>query len=79
VSKHQLKQRKESQRNIKVEYRTIPLTNKYNKIVPQLVPFYFLNQLSYGLFLLMVLLYLVSKYILPLFVQLQLTRMQVSK
>jgi len=43
--------------------------------MPQLVPFYFLNQVSYGFFLLIVLFYVVSKYILPLFVQLQLTRM----
>jgi F-type H+-transporting ATPase subunit 8 len=47
--------------------------------MPQLVPFYFLNQVSYGFFLLMVLFYVLSKYILPLFVQLQLTRMVVVK
>jgi F-type H+-transporting ATPase subunit 8 len=45
--------------------------------MPQLVPFYFLNQVSYGFTLLVVLLYLTSRYILPLYPQLQLTRMTI--
>jgi len=43
--------------------------------MPQLVPFYFLNQVSYGFFLLTILIYIFSKYILPLYVRYQLTRM----
>lgn len=43
--------------------------------MPQLVPFYFLNQLSYGYFVLLVLLYVSSKYILPNFMVVQSARM----
>jgi len=47
--------------------------------MPQLVPFYFLNQVSYGFIILFVLLYLVSKYILPYYALLQLSRLTLSK
>jgi len=47
--------------------------------MPQLIPFYFLNQVSYGFLLLLILLYILSKYILPLFPQLQLTRITIIK
>jgi F-type H+-transporting ATPase subunit 8 len=47
--------------------------------MPQLVPFYFLNQVSYGFLLFLVLFYLLSKYILPLFPQLQLARTTITK
>jgi F-type H+-transporting ATPase subunit 8 len=47
--------------------------------MPQLVPFYFINQVSYGFLLLLILLYILSKYILPLFTQLQLTRIIIIK
>ena len=47
--------------------------------MPQLVPFYFLNQVSYAYLVLITLLYLLSKYILPLFPKLQLTRMVITK
>lgn len=43
--------------------------------MPQLVPFYFLNQVSFAFFLLMVLVYVSSKYILPNFMLVQLARM----
>nr|YP_009162974.1 ATP synthase F0 subunit 8 [Phycomyces blakesleeanus]AKT93741.1 ATP synthase F0 subunit 8 [Phycomyces blakesleeanus] len=43
--------------------------------MPQLVPFYFLNQVSFAFLLLMVLLYVVSKYILPNFMLVQSARM----
>lgn len=43
--------------------------------MPQLVPFYFLNQVSFAFLLLMVLLYVVSKFILPNFMLVQLSRM----
>nr|QYC35754.1 ATP synthase F0 subunit 8 [Apophysomyces elegans] len=43
--------------------------------MPQLVPFYFLNQLSYGFFVLLVLLYVSSTYILPNFMVVQSARM----
>nr|YP_203301.1 ATP synthase F0 subunit 8 [Rhizopus arrhizus]AAW49468.1 ATP synthase F0 subunit 8 [Rhizopus arrhizus] len=43
--------------------------------MPQLVPFYFLNQVSFAFLLLMVLLYVVSKFILPNFKLVQSSRM----
>jgi F-type H+-transporting ATPase subunit 8 len=43
--------------------------------MPQLVPFYFLNQLSFAFLLLMILLYVASKYILPNFMLVQSARM----
>lgn len=43
--------------------------------MPQLVPFYFLNQVSFAFFLLMVLFYVASKYILPNFIVVQSARM----
>jgi F-type H+-transporting ATPase subunit 8 len=43
--------------------------------MPQLVPFYFLNQVSFAFLLLMVLLFVVSKYILPNILLVQSARM----
>lgn len=42
--------------------------------MPQLVPFAFLNQLSYGFLALLFLVFIISKYLLPLLLQLQLAR-----
>ena len=47
--------------------------------MPQMIPFYFLNQISYGYLVLIIMLYVLSKYILPLFPQLQLIRMVITK
>ena len=43
--------------------------------MPQLVPFFFVNQVSYNFLLLVILVYLFSKYILPKFVRLFKTRL----
>jgi F-type H+-transporting ATPase subunit 8 len=43
--------------------------------MPQLVPFFFVNQVSYNFLLLIILVYLFSKYILPKFVRLFKTRL----
>jgi len=47
--------------------------------MPQLVPFYFINQVTFTFILLIVLIYMFSKYILPRFVRLFLTRTFISK
>jgi len=47
--------------------------------MPQLVPFYFINQVTFTFVLLTVLLYILSKHILPRFVRLFLSRVFVTK
>lgn len=47
--------------------------------MPQLIPFYFLNQLSFSFLTLLVLIFVFSKYILPLFTLQQVTRMYIVK
>jgi F-type H+-transporting ATPase subunit 8 len=42
--------------------------------MPQLIPFSFLNQVSYGFLALFCLVFILSRYLLPLLLQLQLTR-----
>jgi len=53
----------------------------YNNIyiMPQLVPFYFINQVTFSFILLILMIYMFSKYILPRFVRLFLTRTFISK
>ena len=47
--------------------------------MPQLVPFYFVNQVAFGFTILILLVYIFSKYILPKFVSLFTTRLFISK
>jgi F-type H+-transporting ATPase subunit 8 len=47
--------------------------------MPQLVPFYFINQVTFTFFLLIVMIYMFSKYILPRFIRLFLTRVFISR
>lgn len=47
--------------------------------MPQLVPFYFVNQVTFAAFLLLIVIYVFSKYILPRFVRLFLARTFISK
>jgi F-type H+-transporting ATPase subunit 8 len=47
--------------------------------MPQLVPFYFINQVTFAFILLVVMIYVFSKYILPRFVRLFVSRMFISK
>nr|AUN28106.1 ATP synthase F0 subunit 8 [Malassezia japonica] len=47
--------------------------------MPQLIPFYYVNQLSFLLFGLFVLIFLFSRYILPAFVELNLSRLYITK
>ena len=50
-----------------------------NKNMPQLIPFYFINQLSFSFLILLALVYLFSKYILPLFTFQQVIRIYIIK
>jgi len=47
--------------------------------MPQLTPFYFVNQIAFTFTIIVVLIYLFSKYILPRFVRLFLSRTFISK
>jgi F-type H+-transporting ATPase subunit 8 len=47
--------------------------------MPQLVPFYFINEVTFAFVLLVVMIYIFSKYVLPRFVRLFLSRMFISK
>ena len=47
--------------------------------MPQLIPFFFTNQLFFALFALLSLIYIFSKYILPLFTFQQVIRMFITK
>jgi len=47
--------------------------------MPQLIPFYFVNQLSFAFLALLGLIWIISKYILPLFTFQQVIRMYITK
>jgi len=47
--------------------------------MPQLVPFFFVNQVIFAFVLLIIMIYVFSKYILPKFVKLFITRIYLSK
>lgn len=47
--------------------------------MPQLIPFYFLNQLTFAFLTLLALIYIFSKYVLPLFTFQQVVRMYITK
>jgi len=47
--------------------------------MPQLIPFYFINQVTFAFFILIIMIYIFSKNILPRFVRLFLTRIFISK
>ena len=47
--------------------------------MPQLLPFYFVNQLSFSFLSLLALIYIISKYILPSFTYVQVVRMYITK
>ena len=47
--------------------------------MPQMVPFYFINQITFVFAVLLILIYMFSKYILPNIVSLFITRLSVNK
>ncbi|RYE15134.1 MAG: hypothetical protein EOP34_04370 [Rickettsiales bacterium] len=50
-----------------------------NKHMPQLVPFYFVNEVTFTFVILATLIYVFSKYVLPRFARLFATRVFISK
>jgi len=52
---------------------------KLKNIMPQLVPFYFVNQVIFNFLLLALIIYLFSKFILPRFVRLYTSRVLLKK
>jgi F-type H+-transporting ATPase subunit 8 len=49
------------------------------KIMPQLTPFYFVNEVTFAFAIILITIYMLSKYILPRFVRLFLARTFISK
>lgn len=49
------------------------------RIMPQLVPFYFTNQVSFVFVIMVISIYMFSKYILPMYVSLYTTRITLNK
>lgn len=47
--------------------------------MPQLIPFFYISQLSFSFLTLLVLIYVFSKYVLPLFTFQQVVRMYITK
>ena len=47
--------------------------------MPQLVPTYFVSQVTFGFLVLIILIYVYSKFILPLYLQIFVTRIAISK
>jgi F-type H+-transporting ATPase subunit 8 len=47
--------------------------------MPQLIPFYFLNQLVFAILTLIVLIYVLSKYVLPLYTYKNVVRLYLTK
>ncbi len=47
--------------------------------MPQLIPFYFLNQISFALITLYILIHIFSKYVLPMYFSLQIIRMFLTR
>lgn len=47
--------------------------------MPQLTPFYFMNQITFAFVIIGIIVYLMSKYVLPRFVRLFLSRIFISK
>ena len=47
--------------------------------MPQLVPFYFVNEVTFAFVIIIITIYMLSKYILPRFVRLFLARTIISK
>ncbi len=50
-----------------------------NIVMPQLIPFYFVNQLLFSFITLAILVYVLSKYILPLFTYKNVVRLYLTK
>lgn len=61
------------------KYLNITLKTLKNNKMPQLIPFYFINQVTFAFALIVIMIYVFSKFILPRFVRLFITRIFISK
>ena len=52
---------------------------RFTYLMPQLIPHFFLNQITFAVVVLLILVYILSKYILPLFTLLQVARIYITK
>jgi len=66
-------------RRVYSKYKTNGYKPYKKKNMPQLLPFYFVNQLSVTFLVLFILVYVFGKYILPLFPLTFVTRMYITK
>jgi len=55
------------------------ITNKLQKKMPQLVPFFFINEVTFTFIVIIITVYFLSKYIFPRFIRLFLSRTFISK
>jgi len=65
-----------------ISYRVLIHKWQYNSIylnMPQLIPFFFLNQVVFNFSLLILIVYMFSKYLLPRFVRVFKTRIHISR
>ena len=65
--------------NLYAEFRLNKIQKLLLKKMPQLVPFYFINQVSFAFILLIIMIYVFSKFILPRFVRLFISRVFISQ
>jgi F-type H+-transporting ATPase subunit 8 len=72
-----LNNKKNSRYKIIFRYKVKTKNNPFT--MPQLLPFFFVNQMAFAFAGLFVLVYISSKYILPLFTELSVTRMYITK
>jgi F-type H+-transporting ATPase subunit 8 len=68
----------EGKRDIRGSNITL-IKKNHIKIMPQLTPFYFVNEVTFAFAIILITIYMLSKYILPRFVRLFLARTFISK
>ena len=63
---------------LNIQYTEEDCINSYKLSMPQLIPFFFVNQVLFNFVLLTVMIYIFSKYLLPRFVRLFKTRLHIN-
>jgi F-type H+-transporting ATPase subunit 8 len=61
------------------QFSKFSMRSSYFNLMPQLIPFYFVNQFSFSFLTLLSLIYIFSKYVLPLFTFQQVIRIYITK
>ena len=70
---------KENKLKLKIKQKSGYVGLILNPTMPQLLPFYFINQLSFSFLVLITMVYVFGTYILPVFAELFVTRMYITK